>query len=133
MVPLEIAIFIFDVTSGLQGIGRFFGNLLLDFGISRPASRVQESEADYIGLMMMAKSCYDPNEAVRVWERMQTADKHNIPQWMSTHPSNSSRISKMTEWLPKAEQARSEGGCAVTLGYQKEFADLWGRQFDFFR
>jgi predicted Zn-dependent protease len=62
----------------------------MDLGMMRPASRRQESEADYIGLLMMAKSCYDPNEAVKVWERMekfQRAAGNSIPQWLSTHPS----------------------------------------------
>jgi len=71
-----------------MGIGRILGDVAMDLGLMRPASRKQESEADYIGLMMMAKSCYDPSEAVRVWERMEKADmEHAIPEWLSTHPS----------------------------------------------
>jgi predicted Zn-dependent protease len=61
--------------------------MILQFGIAMPASRKQESEADYIGLMMMAKSCYDPSAAIGVWQRMEEAEKHGIPEWMSTHPS----------------------------------------------
>jgi predicted Zn-dependent protease len=61
--------------------------MLLNFGIAMPASRRQESEADYIGLMMMAKSCYNPQAAVSVWQRMEQAEKSGIPEWMSTHPS----------------------------------------------
>ena len=61
--------------------------MLLEFGIAMPGSRQQESEADYIGLMMMAQSCYNPQAAVGVWQRMHEAEKHDIPQWMSTHPS----------------------------------------------
>ena len=58
-----------------------------------PASRQQESEADYIGLMMMAKSCYNPEAAVGVWQRMQEAEaKGGVPQWMSTHPSVSTAV-----------------------------------------
>jgi predicted Zn-dependent protease len=67
--------------------------MLLQFGIAMPASRQQESEADYIGLMMMAKSCYNPEAAVGVWQRMQKAEAGGIPEWMSTHPSVSSTIS----------------------------------------
>ena len=61
--------------------------MVLEFGIAKPASRQQESEADYIGLMMMAKSCYKPPAAVGVWKRMEEAEKHGVPEWMSTHPS----------------------------------------------
>ncbi len=71
-----------------MGLGRILGDIAMDLGLMRPASRKQESEADYIGLMMMAKSCYDPSEAVKVWERMEQAQKaEEIPQWLSTHPS----------------------------------------------
>ena len=50
-----------------------------------------ESEADYIGLMLMAEACYDPREAVQFWRRMETLARANhsleIPEWMSTHPT----------------------------------------------
>jgi predicted Zn-dependent protease len=88
MFPLRYLFYFLDATGTTMGLGRFFGDLLLQFGIQMPASRKQESEADYIGLLMMAKSCYDPGEAVRVWERMEAAEKgSDIPQWLSTHPS----------------------------------------------
>jgi predicted Zn-dependent protease len=73
--------FIFlDSTGYTMGLGRVLGDLALEFGIARPASRKQESEADYIGLMMMAKSCYDPREAVKVWERMEKTQGKTIPE-----------------------------------------------------
>ena len=75
-------------TFGLgQWLGPWLSGMIVNLGIAMPASRQQESEADYIGLMMMAKSCYDPSAAVGVWQRMETAEKHGIPQWLSTHPS----------------------------------------------
>jgi len=98
----------------------------LQFGLTMPASRQQEQEADDIGLLMMAKSCYDPAAAVKVWERMQSANKDAIPQWMSTHPSNASRITRMQARLPKAEEARNDSGCAVTLGYSEAFSQALG-------
>jgi len=98
----------------------------LQFGLTMPASRQQEQEADDIGLLMMAKSCYDPAAAVKVWERMQNANKDAIPQWMSTHPSNASRITRMQAGLPKAEEARNDSGCAVTLGYSEAFSQALG-------
>jgi Zn-dependent protease with chaperone function len=84
-------VFIFlDYAGYTGGLGRFLGDILMDLGMMRPASRRQESEADYIGLMMMARSCYNPDEAVKVWERMEKFQKaagNSIPQWLSTHPS----------------------------------------------
>jgi Zn-dependent protease with chaperone function len=69
-------VFIFlDYAGYTGGLGRFLGDILMDLGMMRPASRRQESEADYIGLMMMARSCYNPDEAVKVWERMEKFQK----------------------------------------------------------
>ncbi|PBP15505.1 GPI anchored peptidase m48 [Diplocarpon rosae] len=57
-------------------------------------------------------------EAVKVWERMEASQmNHNIPEWMSTHPSNSSRIAQILKWLPKAEEAQSESNCSFTWGH----------------
>ncbi|PMD44621.1 hypothetical protein L207DRAFT_630927 [Hyaloscypha variabilis F] len=124
-------VFIFlDYAGYTGGLGRFLGDILMDLGMMRPASRRQESEADYIGLMMMARSCYNPDEAVKVWERMEKFQKaagNSIPQWLSTHPSDSTRIAAMTKWLPSAEEARSESECAVTLGYSKDFQKSLGQ------
>jgi predicted Zn-dependent protease len=88
--PIRWLFIFLDSTGYTMGLGRLLGEIALDLGLSRPASRKQESEADYIGLLMMAKSCYDPAEAVKVWERMETAQKaqgQEVPQWLSTHPS----------------------------------------------
>jgi metalloendopeptidase OMA1, mitochondrial len=90
LVPLHLVFVFLDYSGYTLGLGRFLGDVLMELGIARPASRKQESEADYIGLMMMAKSCYDPSEAVKVWERMEKFQKaagQVIPQWLSTHPS----------------------------------------------
>lgn len=122
--PLRFLFIFLDTTGYTMGLGRVLGDIAMDLGLARPASRKQESEADYIGLMMMAKSCYDPKAAVGVWERMEAATKargDDIPQWLSTHPSNENRIVQMQQWLPKAEEARSESECAVTLGYSEDF------------
>ena len=129
--PIRWTLIFLDSTGYTMGLGRVLGDIAMDLGLARPASRKQESEADYIGLMMMAKSCYDPREAVGVWERMEKAHSdQDVPEWLSTHPSNSNRITTMEKWLPKAREARDESGCAVTLGYSRDFRDAmsdWGR------
>ena len=73
------------------------------FGIMLPFSRTHESEADHIGLMLMARACFDPNEAPKFWERM-AQEKHGRapPQFMSTHPSDATRIDQIKRWLPEA-------------------------------
>jgi predicted Zn-dependent protease len=77
------------------GVGATVGLLL-------PYSRTQESEADHLGLIFMAMSGYNPNEAVSFWERM-SADKSGAPpEFLSTHPSDQTRIRKIKETLPEA-------------------------------
>jgi predicted Zn-dependent protease len=73
---------------------------------SLPFSRKQESEADHIGLVYMAKAGYRPREAVAFWERMQRASNGNEPpEFASDHPSDKHRIERIKEWLPEAERA----------------------------
>jgi predicted Zn-dependent protease len=73
------------------------------FGVLLPFSRTQESEADHLGLIFMAMAGYDPNAAVSFWQRM-AADKEGAapPEFMSTHPSDATRIGKIREHLPEA-------------------------------
>ena len=66
------------------------GFYLQDLLFYLPMGRKQESEADYIGLMMMAEACYDPRAAVGFWQRMEGIAKHGgqeVPEMLSTHPS----------------------------------------------
>ncbi|WP_447600495.1 M48 family metallopeptidase [Nitrospira sp. Nam80] len=71
-------------------------------GVLLPFSRKHESEADYIGLLFAAEAGYDPQEAVRVWERMESAGGQQPSEFMSTHPSHGTRIKQLTEWMPEA-------------------------------
>jgi len=110
-------------------IASFLSQIALDFGVMRPSSRQQESEADYIGLLLMARSCYNPEKAVGLWERMEQANQKSPPEWLSTHPSNANRVRNIMEWLPKAESEREGAGCGMT-GYQanefqKVVGDFW--------
>lgn len=76
------------LTGGIAILGtHFIGGAILDLLFSRPMGRMQESEADYIGLMMMAEACYNPHEALGFWQRMERAQQGEPPEWMSTHPS----------------------------------------------
>ncbi len=71
-------------------------------GVLLPFSRAHESEADYIGLLLAAAAGYDPQEAVHVWQRMQQGSDGAPPEFMSTHPSHSTRIEQLQEWMPEA-------------------------------
>ena len=66
-----------------------------------PHSREQESEADTIGLELMARAGYDPNAAVSVWRKMLSANEGGTPQFLSTHPSPQTRLQDLQALVPK--------------------------------
>jgi metalloendopeptidase OMA1, mitochondrial len=73
---------------------------------SLPFSRSQESEADHIGLVYMARAGYNPRQAVAFWKRMLRASKgKEPPEFASDHPSDAHRIERIKKWLPEAERA----------------------------
>jgi metalloendopeptidase OMA1, mitochondrial len=68
-----------------------------------PWGRSQESEADHIGLLLMAKAGYDPSAAIAFWERMSKLQQGGKPpEFLSTHPSDETRIARIKQWLPEA-------------------------------
>ncbi|KAF3760724.1 hypothetical protein M406DRAFT_25840, partial [Cryphonectria parasitica EP155] len=107
--------------------GYLFGGQLLDLLFSRPMGRMQESEADYIGLMMMAEACYDPREAVTFWQRMEAIHRLEPPEFLSTHPSNLHRIERITGWLPEATEKRDASDCVGTQGFAEMFRRAMAR------
>ena len=72
------------------------------YGALLPFSRLQESEADRIGLVLMAMAGYDPHEAVGFWQRMQNAGGGKPPELLSTHPSDERRIADLEKEIPEA-------------------------------
>jgi predicted Zn-dependent protease len=75
------------------------------YGVILPFSRNHESEADEIGLYYMARAGYDPHEAIKFWERMeQNSNGPQPPEYLSTHPSHGTRIQRLNEHMPRAEE-----------------------------
>ena len=81
--------------TGMDTVG-----LLSSIGIMNPFNRKQETEADYLGMIFASLSGYDIRETVKVWERMKEANKgKEPPEFMSTHPSSTNRISNISNWI----------------------------------
>ena len=74
----------------------------LQFGMLLPCSRKHEYEADKIGLILMARSGYNPSASVSFWERMSKLSGGKPPEFLSTHPSSPNRIAKLKEEIPGA-------------------------------
>jgi hypothetical protein len=110
----------------LVGIDPGIGNLLTEFAFTRPGSRSQESEADYIGLLMMAESCYRPEAAMELWARMEEEEQSAPPQFMSTHPSNHNRLEQIRGWLPEAEAKRDGSECSSMNGFGEFLSSSYG-------
>lgn len=91
---------------GALGVG-------VQYGVQMPFGRGQESDADQIGLELMAKAGFDPHEAVTLWQNMARAGGAAPPEFMSTHPSSATRISRLEALIPQVmplyEQAKAAG------------------------
>lgn len=86
---------------GAFGLGAQYGVLL-------PFSREHESEADYMGLVFVARACFDPQEAPKLWERMGQVSGRGPAEFQSTHPSHTTRVKQFQKWMPEALKIRAE-------------------------
>ncbi|WP_213996908.1 M48 family metallopeptidase [Arsukibacterium sp.] len=71
-------------------------------GITLPFSRTHESEADIVGLDLMAKAGFEPRQAVNLWQNMAAASSNNTPQFLSSHPIPENRIAELRARMPEA-------------------------------
>jgi predicted Zn-dependent protease len=93
----------------MSGLG-----LGLQYGVLMPYGRTHESEADIVGQDLMAKSGFKPSAAIDLWQNMAKLSNGAPPEFMSTHPSNKTRIKQLTEHLAKSQsyyQASNAPSC----------------------
>lgn len=72
------------------------------YGVMLPYSRKNESEADEIGLIFAAMAGYNPQASVAFWKRMAAGGGGTVPEFLSTHPSDDTRIRNLEKWIPEA-------------------------------
>jgi len=81
-----------------------------NLGVMLPFSRSHETEADHIGLILMAIAGYEPMAAADLWQRMQAQEQGTPPEFLSTHPASGTRIQNIRAWAPGAKvEARKFG------------------------
>lgn len=80
----------------------------VQYGVLLPYGRTQESEADLMGLDLMASAGFDPRASVALWQNMAKAGGGSVPEFLSTHPSNQTRISDLEERMPRAIQLEKQ-------------------------
>jgi Zn-dependent protease with chaperone function len=110
----------YGVALAKQGAGALLGlgegsmamaDAVVQYSLTLPNSRGNENEADLLGLELAARGGYNPNAAISLWQKMAQASNGAPPEFMSTHPSSSSRIASLQAAIPKVmplyEQAKA--------------------------
>lgn len=114
---LMLSVILYSITGTSQ-----LNDLLISGLLQLPASREMESEADHIGCELLAKSCFNLQEAINFWNRM--ADQEiklsgqagggaalQLQEFFSTHPATSKRIHDIESWMPALRQLKENAGC----------------------
>ena len=99
---VALAVALKDKPNETQQIFMAAYGITANVGALLPYSRLHENEADRIGLTIMAKAGYNPNEAVRFWQAMSEKGGSRPPTFLSTHPAPESRIEKIKSHIPEA-------------------------------
>jgi len=96
-----VGIAVVGTALGMKGGAQDLSQLVLDLTFNLPNSRVDETEADRIGVELAARGGFDPSAAVTLWQKMATLGGSQPPQFLSTHPSHASRISDLKGYAAK--------------------------------
>jgi predicted Zn-dependent protease len=104
------------VLGALTGVNANLAQTIADVTITLPHSRTQETEADRIGVELAARAGYDPRAAISLWQKMSQLGGAQPPQFLSTHPSNETRLADLKVYSAKVMplyEARSASGAAA--------------------
>ena len=101
LTAIGVEIFTESVEISTNAEERELATILAEVGLGLPFSRDHELEADRLGLVYMAAAGYDPREAVGFWQRMASVGGDAPPEWLSTHPSDATRIQEIEALLPE--------------------------------
>jgi predicted Zn-dependent protease len=96
-----IGIAVVGTALGMGGGAQDLTQLVLDLTFNLPNSRVDETEADRIGVELAARAGFDPHAAVTLWQKMAKLGGSQPPQFLSTHPSHASRIDDLKGYVEK--------------------------------
>jgi predicted Zn-dependent protease len=97
----QLGLSVLGAVTGIGDTGTQIVGMVTNVTFSLPRSRQQEIEADQIGLELMARAGYDPAAAITLWQKMAAANSNAPPQFLSTHPSSSTRSSELQALQPK--------------------------------
>lgn len=87
-------------SAAAQSVATQVFGLGAQYGVMLPFSRKQESEADYMGLVLMSMAGYNPDVAVNFWKKMSASGGTTVPEILSSHPSDATRIANISKNLP---------------------------------
>lgn len=86
---------------GIGQAGSQLADIAMQYGMTLPNSRSNESEADLMGIELAARAGFNPSAAISLWEKMGHASNNAPPEFLSTHPSSSSRIAELRAAIPR--------------------------------
>ncbi|MGC9386567.1 MAG: M48 family metallopeptidase [Hydrogenovibrio sp.] len=99
----QVGLTALSIVTGLKGAALDVSSLVMQTTFLLPNSRTHETEADRMGVELAALAGYDPYAAISVWEKMSKIAKNAPPEFLSTHPSNETRIEDLKKYAAKVE------------------------------